>query len=72
MAKNKISSRQELWSARFKTFCIPESFNNNISHQFFEYTISLRIHSTRTQIQNMIFYKNSLHTQHEFLSFNNN
>ena len=24
----------------FKTFCIPESFNTNISHQLFDYTIT--------------------------------
>ena len=40
-------------------FCIPESFNMNISHHLFDYTITF------------VKVKNSLHTHHEFLNFNN-
>ena len=40
----------------FNIFCILKSFNANISHQLFDYTITFVNHSTRTQIQNVILY----------------
>ena len=35
-----------------KDFCIPESFNTNISLKLFDYTITFTCHSTRAHIQN--------------------
>ena len=38
-------------------FRIPKSFNTNISHQLFDYTITLLIHNARTQIIEVTYTK---------------
>ena len=38
-----------------KNICIPESFNTNISHQLFDYTITF-VNSQHQQIQKVIWY----------------
>ena len=50
MTANKTTPQQFL-SILNKFFCLPESFNTNISHQLFDYTITF---CTRTQIQKVI------------------
>ena len=40
----------------FNTFCIPENYNTNISHQLFDYTLTFLNSKHRTQIQKVILY----------------
>ena len=48
--------RKKYFLVKTKIFCIPESFNTNISHQVFDYLITFVNSSSRTPIQKVILF----------------